>query len=206
METVDRNTPETKIYNKLWDLGHDTQKSIIKLLHAIADIQRLPAEERIVRIQAIQPGSQPLSTLDPSELPVLQQLVSKVNGFKTKLDGMLTKLNLEKNYIGNVKNYAQTVNRQYITFQDSNNKLISKQKQSDQIFLRVINSMKNLYPCFFKMEQITRYPLEEFSYGNLDLLANQKQACDQIDKMLGAFFSILKPYLTEYQPDTNPKL
>jgi len=44
------------------------------------------------------------------------------------------------------------------------------------------------------------------SYGNLDLLANQKQACDQIDKMLGAFFSILKPYLTEYQPDTNPKL
>jgi hypothetical protein len=56
------------------------------------------------------------------------------------------------------------------------------------------------------MEQITRYPLEEFSYGKLDLLANQKQACDQIDKMLGALFSILKPYLTEHQPDTNPKL
>lgn len=66
--------------------------------------------------------------------------------------------------------------------------------------------MKNLYPYFFKMEQITRYLLSEYSYENLDLLANQKQACDQIDQMLSALFSTLKPYLTEYQADTNPTL
>jgi HEPN domain-containing protein len=201
-ETVDKNAPELKIYEKLRKLGHDTQKSTVKLLHEIADIQILWATKRIVIIRNIQAGNQPLNTIDPNDLPYYQQLVSEARGFQTKLDNLVARLNLQANYIQNVENYARTVRRQYNTFQNSNIELIAK--QPEQTLLQVINTMANLYPCFYKMEQTTRYPLSEFSYENLDLLADQRQACNQIAEMLGDLVSILKPYLTKYQPNTNP--
>lgn len=192
-ETTDNNTPESVIYEKLRKLGHDTQKSTINLLHDIADIQKLWAEKEIVRIQNIQAGNQPLNTIDPSTLPLIQQLTTEARGFQTKLDNLVARLDLETNYIRNVRNYAQTVKRQHNTLQKSI-ELIAK--QPEQTLLLGIIAMANLYPCFYKMEQTTRYPLSEFSYENLDLLANQRQASNQIAKMLGDLFSILKPYLT----------
>jgi hypothetical protein len=111
-------------------------------------------------------------------------------------------LNLETNYINNVKNYAQTVKRFYDTFQNSNIELIAP--QPEQTFLLVIAAVRALYPCFYKIEQITRYPLSEFLYENLDLLAAQRQPCDQIAEMLGDLFSVLKPYLSQSVPVTNP--
>jgi len=193
-ETTENNTPESVIYEKLRKLGHDTQKSTIKLLQEIANIQILWARKEIVRIQNIQAGNQPLNATDLNALPILHQIILEARGFQAKCDNLVTKYNLEANYEGNVRNYKQTVKKQY-TSQKSKSKLIAKQENKHQIFLNVINSMTNLYPCFYRMEQTTRYPLSEFSYENLDILANQKEACNQIDEMLGTLFSILKRYL-----------
>jgi len=146
METIDKNTPESKIYEKLIKLRHDTQISTIGLLHEIADNQILLAKTRIAMIKNIEVGNQPLSTVDPNDLPTYQQLAAGARGFKMKLDGMVTRLNLEKNYIENVRNYARTVKRQYNTFQKSNIALIAK--QPEQTLLLIINAMANLYPCF----------------------------------------------------------
>jgi hypothetical protein len=41
------------------------------------------------------------------------------------------------------------------------------------------------------MELITRYPLEEFSYKNLDMLANQHDACEKIIEMLDELFNLV---------------
>ena len=51
--------------------------------------------------------------------------------------------------------------------------------------------MMNVYPVLYKMELITRYPLEEFSYKNLDMLANQYDACQKIIQMLDELFNFV---------------
>lgn len=67
----------------------------------------------------------------------------------------------------------------------------------------IIASVRALYPGLYRMEQIARYPLPEFAYENLPLLANQRQACDQIAEMLGDLFTVLKPYLSQPIPVTD---
>ena len=41
------------------------------------------------------------------------------------------------------------------------------------------------------MESVTRYPLKEFSYDNIDLLANQHDACQKIIEMLDEMFTLV---------------
>jgi len=122
-----------------------------------------------------------------------------IMGLHMSLDFLVARLHLEKNYVGNVKDYARTVKHFYDTNQISNVQIIIP--EPDQILLLIISATTTLYPCFYNMEEITRYPLKEFSYKNLDLLANQRQACDQIYDMLDNLFRILKPYLTKYEPN-----
>jgi HEPN domain-containing protein len=202
-EIIDNNTPETEIYRKLIDLQHDTQKSTIQLLHDIADIQKHAAEEDIAQIQKIQSDKLPHKEIDPRAVPLYQQLISEANGIHTSLDKLVASLNLEANYVNNVRNYADKVKEYYDIFQSSVNELIVK--QPEQPFLIIIASLRALYSCLYKMEQITRYPLPEFAYENLDLLANQRQACEQIAEMLDGLFTVLRPYLTKYPPVTNSK-
>jgi hypothetical protein len=51
--------------------------------------------------------------------------------------------------------------------------------------------MTNVYPLLYKIESITRYPLKEFSYDNLDLLANQHDACQNIIEILDEMFNLV---------------
>jgi len=49
------------------------------------------------------------------------------NGIHTALDNLVASLNLEVNYINNVRNYAEKVKEYYNIFQSSVNELIVKQ-------------------------------------------------------------------------------
>ncbi len=69
---------------------------------------------------------------------------------------------------------------------------------TDKWYVLIDMSMGIIYPCFYRMEQVTRYPLTEFSYDNLDLLTNMKKPCEQIIEMLGDLFIQLKPLLNKY--------
>jgi HEPN domain-containing protein len=200
-EAVDNKTPESEIYKRLKSsLSHDTQKSTLQLLRDIVDRQKRDAEKAVCDLQEKQAENPLNNTVDPNRIKILQQLVSVTAGFLTTLDGMMNSFDLENKYIENVKKYEQFVKKLYDTFQFSNTDIIAK--QPEQAFLQIVVGMVTLYPCFFRMENITRYPLLEFQYENLDLLANQKQACREINEMLGDLFAILTPYLSEYQPDS----
>ena len=64
-------------------------------------------------------------------------------------------------------------------------------KQPDNRFLYIFSCMTNVFLVLYKMELITRYPLEEFSYKNLDMLANQHDACEKIIEMLDELFNLV---------------
>ena len=191
-ETVEIKTPEPDIYRKITKLSHDTHASTMQLLHDIADIQKHGAEVAIDEIRKMQ-SQNPSSTIDPKAVPLLQKIITISDGIHTALNNLTTSLNLDTNYVKNVRNYAQTVKDSYDTFQLSNTEVIVK--EPEQAFLLIIGATKALVPCFYKMEAVTRYPLEKFSYNNLDLLANQKQACKQIAEIVETLFTVLKPYL-----------
>jgi hypothetical protein len=77
----------------------------------------------------------------------------------------------------------------YIHHQNSVNNTIVK--EPDMRFLYIFSCMMNVYPMLYKMELITRYPLKEFSYDNLDLLANQHDACQKIIEILDEMFNLV---------------
>jgi hypothetical protein len=99
---------------------------------------------------------------------------------------------LKTNFIKNVQNYSQLVKEKYDYYQ---NAIIALSKQPEMNFFRILLCMATLYPCFYKMELVTRYPLKEFAYDNLNLLANLGQACQSLVEMLQDLISLISPVL-----------
>jgi hypothetical protein len=84
---------------------------------------------------------------------------------------------------------TQTITSRYNVHQNFINNAIVK--QPDMRFLHIFSCMINVYPLLYKMESITRYPLKEFSYDNLNLLANQRDACRKIIEILDELFNLV---------------
>ena len=74
---------------------------------------------------------------------------------------------------------------------DYKNSIITISKQPEMNFFVIISCMANLYPCFYKMESVTRYPLSEFEYDNLNLLTNLGQPCQSPVEMLQDLISLI---------------
>ena len=181
-ETRFNNTSETDAYDSVKQrLGHDTQESTIALLRDIAQIENNQFEAQL------------RNATDPTLLRYLQALRKGINGLNTSLDRMATRLDLRNNYTHNVRNYGKFVTDRYSEYQSASNGIIAK--QSDQGFLQKLLSMAVLYPCFYRMDQTTRYPLPEFNYDNLDLLTDLRQPCENLIEMMGDLFTLLKPEL-----------
>jgi hypothetical protein len=51
--------------------------------------------------------------------------------------------------------------------------------------------MASIYPCLYKMASISRYPLIEFQYDNMNLLNNQSESCQMIIEMLGDLIQLI---------------
>jgi hypothetical protein len=63
------------------------------------------------------------------------------------------RIDLRTNFIKNVQNYSHLVKEKY---NDYLNSKISTSKQPEMNFFATIACMANLYPCFYKMESVTR--------------------------------------------------
>jgi HEPN domain-containing protein len=162
-------TPETTVYNNIQRrLGHDTEESTIILLKDTVDLEKHAYENKL--------------SIQMRRSMHLRLAIKAIDGYKSSLDHLVQVLNLRRNYISNVKNYAQLVNRRYEYYQ---NTIIIISKQPDMTFLTIVNCMANLFPCFYKMELVSRYPLDEFAYDNLNLLSDLKQPCQKLVEMLG---------------------
>ena len=121
-----------------------------------------------------------LPNADANQRVALQNKINAIYGYKSSLDRYVQRLDLRTNFIKNVQNYSQLVREKY---DDYKNSIITISKQSEMNFFVIISCMANLYLCFYKMESVTRYPLSEFAYDNLNLLTNLGQPCQSLVEM-----------------------
>jgi HEPN domain-containing protein len=173
------NTPEVTVYDKILKLGHDTDKSTITLLKDFADLEIHACESQ-------------LPNADANLRVALQNKINAIKGYKSSLDRYVQRVDLRTNFIKNVQNYSQLVREKYDYYQNS---IITISKQPEMNFFVIISCMANLYPCFYKMESVTRYPLKEFAYDNLNLLASLEQPCQSLVETLQDLISLISPDL-----------
>ena len=165
------------VYDDIWHrLGHDTEESTITLLKDIANIEKRAYESRLPNIT------------DAHQSQALLHAISAIDNYGLSLDRLVRRLDLRRNYIDNVRNYSEFVRSRYEYHQNS---IIAISKQPDMTFLTTLSCMVNLYPCLYRMESVSRYPLVEFSYGNLNLLANMGQACQSLVEMLQDLITLI---------------
>ena len=175
-----KNTPEATVYDNIRNkLGHDTDKSTITLLKDFADLE-------------IRDSKSQLHNADANQRVALQNKINAIDGYKSSLDRYVQRVDVRTNFIKNVQNYSQLVRERY---NDYLNSKISTSKQPEMNFFATIACMANLYPCFYKMELVTRYPLKEFAYDNLNLLTNLGQSCQSLVEMLQELISLISPDL-----------
>jgi HEPN domain-containing protein len=171
------NTPEATVYGNIRSLGHDTEESTITLIKDITDVEKRGYENRLP------------NTTDAHLGQRLQLAIDAIDSFKSSLDRLVQRLDLERRYINNVRNYSQFVKSKYEYYQNSINTAISK--QPDMNFLSTVSCMITLYPCLYRMESITRYPLIEFAYDNLNLLSNVEQSCKSLIEILQDLITLI---------------
>lgn len=164
------HTPEADVYNTIRiRLGHDTEESTIVLLKDLVDIERGANERKIP------------TTTNPNKIQALKNSITVIDNYKASLDRLVKRLDLRVRYITNVRNYSQYDRLRYNDHQTLINAITT---QPDMNFHYTLLCMANLYPCLYKMESVTRYPLTEFGYDNLNLLNNQRESCQRIVELL----------------------
>ena len=88
-----KNESEAAVYRDLIArLGHDTDESTINLLNDIADLEKHGYETVLSNTSNLQ------------ERDALQNTITAIDNYKTSLDRMVQKLDLETNYSNNVRN------------------------------------------------------------------------------------------------------
>jgi len=180
MEVKLKNTPETTAYNKAVVFLHNTEDSTITLLKDIATLEQDGYSERHPCLQ------------DQRQIQAVKLVIDTLHSYRSSLDGYVARLGLRKNHINVARHYSNSTTEVYKHYQNSkriiNNIIVNER---DKKFLYIFSSMTNIYPLLYKMELTTRYPLGEFSYNNLDLLANQFDACEKITEMLNGLFNLI---------------
>ncbi len=118
-----------------------------------------------------------------------EQLVTQVEKYIKKLDNFRN-IQLDKNYVKNIEDFANFTGEKWYIYGRGTRavRLLCEQKPNtfkeyDRNFLKFLNGIMNLYPCLYKMNETTRYPLGVCGYSNLHYL-NNKKACDNIMLMV----------------------
>jgi hypothetical protein len=175
-----KNTPETTAYKKAVDFSHKTEESSITLLKDMATLEQDGYKDKLAYL------------LDQQQIQVVKTVIATLNDYKSSLDGYAERLDLRKSYVNNVTHYSNSTTAVYKHYQNSkriiNNIIVN---QPDNRFLCIFSCMTNIYTVLYKIELISRYPLEEFSYKNLDMLDNQHDACQKIIEILDELFNLV---------------
>jgi hypothetical protein len=179
-----KNTPETTAYKKAVDFKHKTEQSTITLLKDIATIEQDVYKDKLADLLEQVAGQR--------QIQVLEKIIATLDDYISSLDRYGERLDLSKHYVNNVSHYSNSTTAVYKHYQKSK-RIISNIifNQPDNKFLYIFSCMMNIYPVLYKMELTTRYPLEEFSHKNLDMLANQDDACQKIIEVLDELFNLV---------------
>jgi HEPN domain-containing protein len=172
-----KNTPETTTYDNAVAFGHKTEESTIALVKEIATLEQDGYKDKLPYLS------------DQQQIQSIKTVIATLDSHKSSLDGYVQRLDLSKSYVNIVRHYSNSTTAVYTHHQKSVNNTIVK--RPDIRFLYIFSCMMNVYPVLYKMELITRYPLKEFSYDNLDRLANQHDAWEKIIEILDELFSLV---------------
>ena len=167
-----------KLYEKTKDLGHDVNTSTIDLLIEVANFEKdLFQKKRDVTGK--------LTSLAINFFKMEEILNDQIEGYINTLTNLKNR-NLDKDFIKNIKNYEHFVGNEHQKYGEKRNAVKAiKIKMSDYSynFVSFSDTSIYLYPCLYKMNEISRYPLKDFEFENLKYL-NNKRAVNLVKNML----------------------
>jgi hypothetical protein len=124
-----------------------------------------------------------------------EALIHQTTNYINKLEGFRNK-ELDREFAKNIQDYANFVKLKYGKYIQGNKfvktacrrKIMSNYSAN---FNMLLNGIMNLYPCLYKMNETTRYPLRDFGYANLSYL-NKKNPCNNILIIVNGFTNTYK--------------
>jgi HEPN domain-containing protein len=185
---------EVTAYNEVFDLGHDTKKSSLDLLIMITKKHPKWLLRQISNQEKRRPEYQNL----------IPKLFTMTSTFVQSLERMKVENNSKLPYT--LQKYPKFVERNYSKFKRMNepymqsiaSKISIQQGLSNNnlskesyLLLNILRSSLLLYPCLVQMESISRYPLEQFQFKNINILNSKEMAipCSQISEIVDVLIS-----------------
>lgn len=169
----ENNYSDDNAYQEILRLSNNVEDSVLNLMTEIGEYER-----------------QQLTNTNITKNHhdnVITQLNDAIEGYIDSLTNLRTTLDLDNNLNYNINNYNDFVYRFYSN--DIRNREILE-RSNGYTFLSFISITSCIYPCLYRMDTIARYPDVNFQYRNLDILSNQKKACNKLHKMLDEFKSL----------------
>lgn len=167
-----------KLYEKTKDLGHDVNTSTIDLLIEVANFEKdLFQKKRDVTSE--------LTPLAINFFKKEEMLNEKIQGYIDTLINLKNR-DLDKDFFKNIKNYEYFVGNEHQKYVEKRKTVKGiKNDMSDYSYNFVAFSDTSifLYPCLYKMNEISRYPLKDFEFENLKYL-NNKRAVNLVKNMI----------------------
>jgi hypothetical protein len=132
---------------------------------------------KIILLSILPTGNElnsPEGASNPRYTDRYEALIHHTTNYINKLEGFRNK-ELDREFAKNIQDYANFVKLKYDKYIQGNKfvktacrrKIMSNYSAN---FDMLLNGIMNLYPCLYKMNETTRYPLRDFGYANLSYL------------------------------------
>ncbi|MGN6624119.1 MAG: hypothetical protein ACTHKK_08260 [Candidatus Nitrosocosmicus sp.] len=152
--------------------GYEPPIKIEKYRHKIDvityDLIVLVCDEYIKQLE-------PMKTTYPNEYDMF---VKQIDSFKTKAEDK--KNDMKKDYNNYLKNYSTNVDENYNNFIKYSSSL---QANPEGRIVLILSLGLILSSCLYKMNDISRYPVKDFDFKNLDLLNDNLYTIPKILKI-----------------------
>lgn len=124
-----------------------------------------------------------------------QMAIKAIDGFTNSIPRMIIRLDIKNKFLHNINNYKNWVKERYEDYQKNTGENTFSVQDSN--FLSFVSNSSLLYTCLFNMDTITRYPIKDFNYNNLNILKDQESACEMIDEMINDFLVLVNNFISE---------
>jgi hypothetical protein len=161
IKTSVEHVNEQQLQDVVIKIGHEIEDATLSLLIEASEIEK---------VRFTRKANSPKYAAHPYYINKYDELTRSIEGYQQRLDGLRNR-NLDIDFAKNVHGYDDFVKRKYDQFIQGTR--IVKSKTMDSIseyslnFNMLLDGLINLYPCLYRMNETTRYPLMDFGYRNL---------------------------------------
>ncbi|MFZ0512367.1 MAG: hypothetical protein WAM14_12230 [Candidatus Nitrosopolaris sp.] len=161
---IEHNLQE-KIDHDIIGFSHEIEDTSLNLLIEIANIEKQKFSQK---------ANSPEGASNPRYTYGYEGLIHQTTNYVNKLEDFRNK-ELDREFAKNIQDYANFVKLKYGKYIQGNKfvktacrRMIMSNYSAN--FNMLLNGIMNLYPCLYKMNETTRYPLRDFGYANLPYL------------------------------------